>query len=148
MNPIDAAELARQLMDAHGLNDWRFRFNNRKQALGICCHSDRRIELSRYFVKDNDAAAVRDTLLHEIAHAIAGHDAGHGPRWRAVCRRIGARPERVDRKANMPAGQWVAVCRQCGHAYDRHRRPMKRAVYYCRDCGKAGGELAFARREG
>ena len=33
-----------------------------------------------------------DTILHEIAHAIAGANAGHGPVWKAVAKRIGAAP--------------------------------------------------------
>ena len=33
-----------------------------------------------------------DTILHEIAHAIAGVEAGHGPAWKAVAQRLGATP--------------------------------------------------------
>ncbi len=32
-------------------------------------------------------------LLHEIAHALTPRD-GHGPKWRAMCVRVGARPTR------------------------------------------------------
>ena len=37
-----------------------------------------------------------DTVLHEIAHAIAGHEAGHGLLWKATARRIGATPRGED----------------------------------------------------
>lgn len=146
MNPMDASQLARRLMDRHGLRDWQFRFNNRKRALGICNHSDRHIELSRYFVRDNDEQAVRDTLLHEIAHGLAGPEAGHGPRWKAICRRLGARPERVDRHATMPVGDWQATCPQCGEQYSRHRRPPGGAIYHCGHCGPATPPLVFQHR--
>lgn len=33
--------------------------------------------------------AVENVILHEIAHALAGQEAGHGPRWRAVALWIG-----------------------------------------------------------
>ena len=33
-----------------------------------------------------------DNLLHEIAHAIVGREAGHGPLWKVTARRIGATP--------------------------------------------------------
>ena len=36
---------------------------------------------------------MRDTILHEVAHALTPGD-NHGPLWRRVCRQIGARPER------------------------------------------------------
>ena len=67
-----------------------FVYNRGKRTLGMCDFTRKRIELSRYFVAHNDEAAVRDPLLHEIAHALAGEKAGHGPKWRRVCERIGA----------------------------------------------------------
>lgn len=29
------------------------------------------------------------TTIHELGHVIAGHAAGHGPEWKAACRRLG-----------------------------------------------------------
>jgi SprT-like family len=35
---------------------------------------------------------VRDTILHEVAHALAGPaNTGHGPKWREMARRVGAK---------------------------------------------------------
>ena len=36
---------------------------------------------------------VTDTILHEIAHALAGPGAGHGPAWKATASRLGATPK-------------------------------------------------------
>jgi predicted SprT family Zn-dependent metalloprotease len=143
----DAARLARELLEAHGLSDWGFAFNGRKRAMGLCHYQRKRIELSRHFVWANDEPAIRQTLLHEIAHALAGPEAGHGPRWRGICRRIGARPERLG-SAAMPAGQWVAVCPACGRRHERHRRPPSGYDYACRQCGHEKGPLRFQRRTG
>jgi predicted SprT family Zn-dependent metalloprotease len=143
MDPFDASALARRLMDEHGLTDWSFRFNRRKRALGLCVYVLKRIELSWYFVRCNDEAAVRDTVLHEIAHALAGHAAGHGPKWKAACRRVGARPERCDRSAAMPRGRWQATCPRCGQSFHRHRRPLRDRAYCCRRCGREAGRLTF-----
>ena len=33
--------------------------------------------------------SLRDIMLHELAHCIAGRDAAHGPRWRKVCLALG-----------------------------------------------------------
>ena len=113
--------------------------------MGLCRYHDRRIELSIHFVEANDHAAIEDTLLHEIAHALAGEAAGHGPRWRRICRQIGATPQRTG-EAQMPAGKWVAACPSCGHEYQRHRRPPSGYRYACRACGHERGELRFERR--
>lgn len=145
MDPGSAARLARHLMDEHGLRGWTFGFNRRKRGLGLCRYDPRRIELSLYFIAANGEAAIRDTLLHEIAHALAGSRAGHGPRWKAVCVRIGARPERCDTTARMPRGAWRGDCPGCGHTYSRHRRPLAKRHYACRRCGPERGRIVFRR---
>ena len=37
-------------------------------------------------------AEIRDTVLHEIAHALVGPEARHGPEWKAIAKRLGATP--------------------------------------------------------
>ena len=143
MDYNDAAQLAETLIAEHGLRDWAFGFNRGKRTLGLCDYTSKRIELSMYYVAHNAEDSVRDTLLHEIAHALAGDDAGHGPRWRAVCKRIGAVPKRLDRDAVMPKGHWVAVCPGCGNRHSRFRRPMLGRQYFCSACGPEAGTLSF-----
>jgi predicted SprT family Zn-dependent metalloprotease len=142
--PSEAREMALVLMHKHGLGDWRFAFNRAKRTMGLCRHSDRRIELSIYFVLANDYSTVRDCILHEIAHGIAGLAAGHGPKWRRICQRIGAKPERCG-DAQMPDGTWWAECPACRRRYTRHRRPRRTLRYSCGDCGWELGKLKFAR---
>ena len=48
---------------------------------------------------------VRDTILHEIAHALVGPGHGHDAVWKRKCREVGARPERCG-QADMPEGRW------------------------------------------
>ena len=147
MDPINAELLANRLMTRHGLfaAGWSFGFNRRKRSLGLCRYEQKRIELSIWFVAANDEAAVRDTVLHEIAHALAGPKAGHGPAWAAVCRRIGAAPTRTCNDAIMPHGPYQATCPSCGQRHSRHRKPIRARTYYCRSCGTKHGKLRFNR---
>ena len=77
-------------MSLHGLHEWSFAYNRRKRALGFCFYEPRRIELSIHFVEHNSLEAIRDTLLHEIAHALVGPGHGHDAVWKCQCLRIGA----------------------------------------------------------
>ena len=86
------AEMARRLMDAHGLTGWAFAFGEARRRLGHCHFQDRMIRISRTHALEGSEEQIRDTVLHEIAHAIAGYEAGHGPLWKATARRIGATP--------------------------------------------------------
>ena len=86
------AALARGLMDEHGLGAWTFAFLEAERRLGDCHFEDRVIRVGRAHALDAGEAEVRDTILHEVAHALAGPEARHGPAWKAVARRIGATP--------------------------------------------------------
>jgi predicted SprT family Zn-dependent metalloprotease len=144
MDLESAATIARDAMTRFGLGDWAFGWNRRKRSLGLCRYRERRIELSIHFVHANDAIQVRETILHEIAHALAGERTGHGPRWKAMCVRVGCKPVRCDHgDAVMPRGRWVARCGTCGKEYWRHRRPARQAKYWCRTCGPVQGTVVF-----
>lgn len=130
-----AGDLARDLMDDYGLGAWSFAFDNARRRCGNCNFSKWTITLSRHYVRMNDAPEVEDTIRHEIAHAIAGFKAGHGPEWKAVALSIGARPQRcADASVEMPTAPWKLVCAS-GHVLGtRHRRSRSMAHYLCHLC--------------
>ena len=139
-----ARDLVRELMARHGLHGWTFGFNRRKRTLGLCRYGARAIELSIYLVDGNGLEEVRDTLLHEIAHALVGPGHGHDAVWKAKCVEIGARPQRCA-SADMPEGSWRACCGGCGASYHRHRRPRRLLGWFCQGCGRERGKLAWRR---
>ena len=86
------AAMARGLMDEHGLDSWTFAFLEAERRLGDCNFQDRVIRVGRAHALDASEAEIRDTILHEIAHGLAGPEARHGAAWKAIARRIGATP--------------------------------------------------------
>ena len=142
----EARRLARRLLAAHRLTDWSFAFNRSKTSMGLCRYGPRVIELSTHFVERNPAGAVRDTLLHEIAHALVGPGHGHDRAWGEMCLRVGAKPERLSFEADMPEGRWQARCGGCGTLHRKHRRPKHPVGWWCRHCGPERGKLAWACR--
>jgi len=136
MDLNEAQDLAVNLMAEYpSLYWWSFGFDRAKQRCGNCNYRTRKITLSIYYVSMNTEADVRDTILHEIAHAIAGHKAGHGPEWKKVARNIGAKPQRcADASVAMPKAPWKIVC-ATGHVLGfRHRRSRTTYDYACRLC--------------
>src|SRR5699024_6211387 len=132
MDTTRALALARQLLDEHGLDDWSVTLDRARRRAGVCRYQRRQISLSGPLTRIHDEEQVRDTILHEIAHALTGPRAGHGPRWRAAARELGARPLRClpEDAATIP-GAWIGTC-PAGHRVDRHRRPTR--VLSCRRC--------------
>lgn len=132
MDLTDAVDLAEGLLVAHGLGDWQVRLDNARRRAGVC-HFDRRtIGLSAPLTRLHSDEHVRDTILHEIAHALAGPRHGHDAHWRRVARQIGCSGERcVPADAPTVETAWLGVC-PAGHSVGRHRRPER--VMTCRQC--------------
>ncbi len=148
MSPSETQILARQLMELHGLTSWKFKFDRAKLRAGLCSYSRKCISLSIYYVNHNQDKPddVRDTILHEIAHALAGSEHGHDVVWKAICLRIGARPLRCYDSSivEMPKGRWRAVCPGCSKEFRRHRRLRRYRTSYCLRCGTERGNLTYS----
>ena len=124
--------MAEELVREHRLEGWSVQFDTAKRRAGVCRFGDRVIGLSAPLTRLHGEAEVRDTVLHEIAHAIVGPRHGHDAVWRETARRIGSTGRRcVDAEAPRVAGAWVGVC-AAGHVRDRHRRPER--VMSCAEC--------------
>lgn len=135
-------------MRAHGLLDagWTFRFDRARRRFGVCRFGPRIISLSRTLVELNPETECRDTVLHEIAHALAGPSAGHGPKWKAMCLRVGADPRRCYDHTSVtePDPRFAAECPACGHRIGFHRRPSRRRA--CASCCRTHANGAYDER--
>lgn len=130
----EAKRLARDLMDRHGLRDWRLVLDNARTRAGVCRAARREIGLSRLLTELHDEAEVRDTVLHEIAHALVGPQHGHDAVWRAQALRIGCSGQRcVTGPSPRPDAPWVGTC-PAGHEVRRYRRPTR--VHACGVCSR------------
>ena len=145
MLPYDARELAWRLMKLHGLGDWHFQFDHARRRFGVCRPGKKLIALSRPLTLLNPEPEVRDTILHEIAHALTPGD-GHGARWQAKCVEIGARPRRCYTDATVVSpprkpAPYLFGCRPCAWWVDRRRVTRRRYV-----CAKCRGPLVYVER--
>lgn len=143
MDVLAAQRRALSLMRAFGLRGWTFATNKRKKTLGLCFSQLKRIELSTNFIAHNPKSIVRETVLHEIAHALVGTEHGHGAVWKEMAERVGAKPSRTTKNVVMPPGKWQATCGGCGLLFSRHRRPKYPTGNSCRRCGTEAGVLYY-----
>ena len=131
-----AKELARALMKEHGLIDdkWTFEFTESKQAFGICKYRNKTIGLSRPLTLVNDVTHVRNTILHEIAHALCPGQR-HNKVWQAKAIEIGCDGERFcSMEVVPPKNKYKATCGTCGCIYTANRLPKNTTS--CGRCSK------------
>lgn len=144
-NMTAAQDLLDELRNAGWDNldwDWTIGTDNARKRLGFCNYTRQRITLSKHYASSAPWSEVRETVLHEIAHVIAGSDAGHGAKWKRIARRIGlADPTRcasADMAKHMPKGRYAGACNDCGTSIGtmtRRSAAMMEGRHRCRPCG-------------
>lgn len=124
-------ELALSYMEEYGLLDegWKLKWDTAKNRAGVCNFTRKVIGLSKFVATYRPFEETEDTILHEIAHALVGPRAGHGPIWKAKAAEIGARPEACfDPGDDLPKGKYEAVCPACGKRELAYRWRLKEAM--------------------
>jgi predicted SprT family Zn-dependent metalloprotease len=113
------------LIATHLDPSWSFAFDNAKRRAGLCDYTRKRISVSRYLAARHDDDENHQTLLHEIAHALAGPSAGHGAQWKRIARDLGYVGGTTHRgETATELAPWIGVC-PAGHVAHRHRRPTR-----------------------
>ena len=125
-----ALELMREHLQ-EDYNSWSFKWDNAKLRFGMCNHTTGTISISRPITEVNDDDQFKDTVLHEIAHAIAGARAGHGYTWKRVAVSVGCEPTRCH-KAALPKSKYLFKCPCCG--WERPFTRMPKLNYGCTPC--------------
>jgi predicted SprT family Zn-dependent metalloprotease len=145
MNRHDAAILARTLMNEHGLGHWAFQFDRSVRRFGVCRFGTQTISMSQRLVELNEEARVRNTILHEIAHALVGPGHGHNHVWRNKARSIGCDGRTcVDSKTvALPEAPWVGTCPGCRKTTTRHRLTAKGRQLACARCCRGRWNPAY-----
>jgi predicted SprT family Zn-dependent metalloprotease len=136
MQLTEAYELAEQLMNQYGLiaSGWRFKWARSELRLGCCQYHKKVIKLSVTFVQLNSFDVVKNTILHEIAHAIVGIGFGHGRVWKQKAIELGCNPSATNYDAKIASGNIAVVCPNDGIIGYRYRMPKKNITLVCRKC--------------
>lgn len=143
-----ASMIARDLMNFHGLKySWEFDFDNAVRRFGACNRERKVISLSAPLTELNDETHVINTILHEIAHALAPDREWHGPNWRTIAKSIGCDGNRCyGREVMAPAHKWIGTCPACLRTVKRHKRGQLACAFCCK--GKFNADYLFTWTEG
>lgn len=113
-----------------------------------------KLEFGKTILNVETKEALRQTVLHEVAHAIANYEyqenCGHDSRFKDVCKKIGCVDDGTTaktyadeiKKASIDATwKYTLTCKNCGHVYGYKRindtlRSIQRGGHpcYCSKC--------------
>jgi len=135
------------------LENWFVSFDNAKRRAGVCRVSTKEISLSKHHILNNSIEVVKDTILHEFAHAIAYEiysESGHGVQWKKIALQLGAIPS-ARGHFNLPIAPWLLV-HACSETFDinpiseRFRINKKIKNYFLVGRPETKGELFFLKQ--
>ncbi len=136
---LDAARLlTHELMSEYlPFGDWRFEYDNAMSRFGLCDFGRCVITMSPTLVTMNTPEKVREIIVHEIAHALAGNDAGHGPAWKATDLALGGTGKRCYDQGGAavvtPIRPFFGTCPHCGHVVTAWRRRKTACKRCCKE---------------
>lgn len=105
MNTKEAQAMAEEMIKKHGLDGWRFRYLMDEKNLGLCTYKGQVITLSLQWTKNGEERIVKNTVLHEVSHAlnwVRNRQTGHNESWKKICREIGAKPQQFHTETKLP----------------------------------------------
>lgn len=129
--------LAVSLMAQHGLDGWGFGFDESTRRAGCCNYGDHLITIAFELARNGSDADIRDTILHEIAHALVGRKHHHDKVWKAKAKEIGCSGERTH-KLQFTTPRWSVTCENRCWTHTAQQRNSK---LICRKCG---GKLVYS----
>lgn len=121
-------------MHRYGLTQsgWTFKWDRAKSRNGRCDYNRRVISLSFPLTSQREEAAVRNTIIHEIAHALTP-GAGHGEVWRRKFIQMGGDGKRRSGDRVSIEYKWTALCAVSGKTLGKtHRKSAKMGRSICR----------------
>ena len=128
---------------------WRFSFSTHKSRFGQCSFrrvgfgdnrsiTNKRLYLSQWLIQNSSKtfAEWKNTMLHEIAHAIDGeirYTTNHDYRWKSIALAIGCDGKRCSSaEIDARASKYTLVCPNCGKETASHKK--KRRLSACGQC--------------
>lgn len=116
------------------LEGWSVKIGSKRSEYGSACFVNKVIEISLPCANLSNDEGLRETILHEIAHALCDKNVHHGKKWKDTYRKIGGNPEYVDKQVNTDNFYiWEVRCPEFCMEYNG---ALKRKRAECRKCGK------------
>lgn len=126
---------------------------NSVQVMGLCRYNktteECTIKVSKFHYENNTIDEVRNTIMHELTHAIDRNQHSHDHVWLKLAREVSlqtgtdikmyAETTDGEYEASMKRAVAHVDCAQCGHRHFIYRRTKvyrrEATGYYCSTCG-------------
>ena len=132
--------LADKLLDEHGLIEkgWHFSFDRAKRRAGSCKFSKKEITIAKAYAEQQEVMEIKNTILHEIAHALVGSQHGHSQIWRKKAKEIGCDASRCHHIV-FSKPKYILTCNNRCFEVSRYR--VNQSFMQSKICSKCNSNL-------
>ena len=132
--------LADKLLDKHGLIEkgWRFSFDRAKRRAGSCKFSKKEITIAKAYAEQQEVMEIKNSILHEIAHALVGPQHGHSQIWRKKAKEIGCDASRCHHIV-FSKPKYVLTCNN--RCFEVFRYRVNQSFMQSKICSKCNSNL-------
>jgi len=147
MELIKAQKLAKSLIEKHLSKNWIFKFDRGLKRAGSTqvkrniTSEQLKITLFKTLTLNRSEDEVKNTILHEIAHAkqyeLRGTIYGHDEDWKRIFLSLGGDGEKYfnNKEAVQKNYKWIAYCSKCNKNVGGWFRKPKRICLIHKNCG-------------
>lgn len=136
----DAQKMCDEKLKEYNLTHWKASFISSTTKCAACDFENKRILISTNYCNACTIEDMKETILHEIAHALVGYASGHNEVWQAKAKEIGLNSPQTHRHVNMEAGNQLSFTVEG----DKKERKFNRLDKICPKCGEKAIETNSA----
>ena len=112
-------------------NECEIKFDNAYKRAGACFYQKKTLSFSIRFLRQASADEIRDTLLHEIAHALVGPKNGHNLIWKKKAIELGCSGE-IYQRNSFSTPRWIKFCSKKCWEQNCYRRKKNLICKICK----------------
>jgi predicted SprT family Zn-dependent metalloprotease len=141
MTEREVTRLANFYLNQAGLTGWKIAFSNAAGRGGSCSYKTKTLRFSRLYMKASTEAGTRNTITHEVAHAIAGSGHGHDAVWKRIHKSMGGTGQTTvaESQVNMRVIEAkknnYVICNKCHKFLGKSTRKIKTVGRIHAGCG-------------
>lgn len=130
-------ELFNELKEEYDLDGWKFELGRGYRTSGYCSDMSKTIRISKHLIEQEEFDVFKNTIFHEIAHAIVGTKNHHNNLWREKFIELGGNGRRCSNYNLEKPYKYELTCENECFSNKFLRKPRKdyeSSRYYCKTC--------------
>ena len=102
-------KFANKTLIEFNLKDWSISIDHSKRRAGACFYNTQILSFSKTYLRKAEKKDIKDTLLHEIAHALVGPGNAHNSIWKNKAIEIGC-SGKIYQDFEFSKPKWIKFC--------------------------------------